>query len=82
MAYQRIEIDQKKCTTPYACKKCLQICPMAVFGITTVKMEKFKETDENAPGTFKLRVAFGDKCIVCNECVEVCPVQALTVTYA
>jgi formate hydrogenlyase subunit 6/NADH:ubiquinone oxidoreductase subunit I len=82
MAYQRIEIDHGKCTTPYACKKCLQICPMAVFGITTVKMEKFKETDENEPGTFKLRVAFGDKCIVCNECLEVCPVGALTVTYA
>ena len=81
MAHQHIEIDHEKCTTPYACKKCLQICPQAVLGVMVVKMEKFKETDENEPGTFRLRVAFGDKCTVCNECVDVCPVGALSVTY-
>ena len=43
MAHQRIEIDHKKCATPYACKKCLQICPQAVLSVITVKMEKFKE---------------------------------------
>ena len=81
MAYQHIRIDYEKCTTPYACKKCLQICPQAVFAVANVKSEKFKETDQNEPGSFRLSVAFGDKCTVCNECVEVCPVQALRVTY-
>ena len=81
MAYQQIEIDHEKCTTPYACKKCIQICPQAVFGIITAKMEKFKETDENEPGAYKLRVGYGDKCTVCNECVEVCPEEALRVEY-
>ena len=81
MAYPRIEIDHEKCTTPYACKKCLQICPQAVFAILTVKNEKFKETDENEPGAFRLRVAYGDKCTVCDECVKICPVGALKVTY-
>ena len=81
MAYQHIEIDYDKCTTPYACKKCLQICPQAVFGVMAVKTEKFKETDQNEPGAFRLTVPFGDKCTVCNECVEICPVNALSVTY-
>jgi formate hydrogenlyase subunit 6/NADH:ubiquinone oxidoreductase subunit I len=81
MAYPRIEIDHEKCTTPYACKKCLQICPQAVFAILTAKNEKFKETDENEPGAFRLRVGYGDKCTVCNACVEICPVGALKITY-
>lgn len=81
MAYQHIQIDYQKCTTPYACKKCLQVCPQAVFAVAAVKTVKLKETDENEPGSFKLSVAFGDKCTVCNDCVEACPVKALSVTY-
>jgi ferredoxin len=81
MAYQHIQIDYEKCTTPYACKKCLQICPQAVFAVMNVKTEKFKETDQNQPGSFRLTVAFGDKCTVCHDCVEACPVKALRVTY-
>ena len=81
MAYQQIQIDHEKCTTPFACKKCLQICPQAVFSVSVVKMEKFKESDKNEPGTFRLGVAFGDKCIICDECVDVCPVGALKVSY-
>ena len=81
MPYQRIEIDHDKCPTPYACKKCLQICPQAVLAITTVKNEKFKETDKNEPGAFRLRVAFGDKCTVCDACIDVCPTGALSITF-
>jgi ferredoxin len=81
MAYQDIEIDYDKCTTPFACKKCLQVCPQAVFHVVPLKQEKFKETDENEPGAFRLLVGYGDKCTVCNKCVEVCPVNALTITY-
>jgi formate hydrogenlyase subunit 6/NADH:ubiquinone oxidoreductase subunit I len=81
MAYQHFMIDYEKCITPYACKKCLQICPQAVFAVKPVKTEKFKETDKNEPGSFKLTVDYGDKCTVCNQCVEICPVNALKVTY-
>jgi formate hydrogenlyase subunit 6/NADH:ubiquinone oxidoreductase subunit I len=81
MAYQHILIDYEKCMTPYACKKCLQICPQAVFAVVAVKMEKYKETDENEPGAFKLTVGYGDKCIVCDQCVDICPVKALKVIY-
>ena len=81
MPYQRIEIDHKKCTTPFACKRCLQICPQAVFIVMPIKQEKFKETDENEPGSFRLMVGYGDKCTVCYECTKVCPLGALAVTY-
>ena len=75
------KIDYDKCTTPFAYKKCLQVCPQAVFHVVPLKQEKFKETDENEPGAFRLWVGYGDKCTVCNKCVEVCPVNALTITY-
>jgi len=81
MPYQRIEIDHEECPTPYACKKCLQVCPQAVFAVTTVKMEKFGETDKNEPGAYRLRAAFGDKCTVCNDCIEICPTGAIRISF-
>jgi len=81
MAYTRINIDYDRCQTPYDCKKCLQICPQAVFRVATVKMEKWKETDPKEPGAYKLWVGYGDKCVLCDQCVEVCPVDALKITY-
>ena len=41
-----IQIDYSKCTTPFNCKKCLQVCPQAVFHVIAAKIEKFKETDK------------------------------------
>ncbi|MCC6382550.1 MAG: 4Fe-4S binding protein [Dehalococcoidia bacterium] len=74
-----IEIDRERCTTPFACKKCLQICPTAVFGVRETRQVRLEETDKFAPGSFRLRVAYRDKCSGCNRCVDVCPESALTV---
>ena len=76
-----INIDHEKCTTPFACKKCLQICPQAVFLVFPVKQEKFKETDKNEPGSFLLKIGYGDKCSGCNQCIEVCPVNAINISF-
>jgi len=81
MAHTRIDIDYDKCQTPYDCKKCIQICPQAVFRVFTIKQVKFQETDPKEPGAYKLSVGYGDKCVLCDQCIEVCPVDALTVTY-
>ena len=76
----RISVDYDKCMTPMACRKCLQICPQAVFVVNVVKMVKFVETDIHEPGAYRVRALFQDKCVVCDDCRAVCPVGALTIT--
>ena len=73
----KIEIDRSKCTTPFDCKKCLQVCPQAVFMVLAVKVEKFKETDPKEPGSYLLWAHYIDKCSGCEECVRVCPEGAI-----
>ena len=78
--YPLIEIDQSRCTVPFDCKKCLQVCPTAVFNVRAVKVEKYRETDKTEPGAYMLAAPYRDKCTVCNRCIEVCPVDAITIT--
>lgn len=77
--FPRINIDHNRCTTPFACKRCLQACPTAVFRVGATKMVRLEENDTREPGAYKLSVGFRDKCSGCNLCVEVCPVNALRV---
>ena len=79
--YPTIEIDHSKCTIPFACKKCLEICPQAVFQTHGIKVEKGRETDPNEPGSYSLTVAYQDKCTGCDDCIEVCPEDAITITF-
>jgi len=74
-----VQIDYSKCTTPFNCKKCLQVCPQAVFSVGTTKIERFKETDKTEPGAYRLVPMYRHKCTACNDCVEVCPQNALKV---
>jgi ferredoxin len=78
--YPKIEIDHAKCTIPFDCKKCLQKCPQAVFDVRPMKMTRLVETNKKEPGAYKVFALFRDKCTACNECVEICPVDALKVT--
>ncbi len=71
-----IEIDRDRCQTPFECKKCLQICPHAVFAIAPTKVERFRETD---PEDYEVQAVFRDKCVICMDCVRVCPAHALRV---
>ena len=75
-----ITIDHTKCVTPFDCKKCLRICPQAIFEVNPIKVERLKETDKKEPGAYQLGVWYLDKCTACGDCVEVCPVGALKVT--
>jgi NAD-dependent dihydropyrimidine dehydrogenase PreA subunit len=79
--YPKINIDYKKCTIPFACKKCLQICPMLVFSVERVmaKEERLKEMDPRIDGNYVASAERRDKCTVCNKCIEVCPVNAIKI---
>ncbi|MEE9435934.1 MAG: 4Fe-4S dicluster domain-containing protein [Candidatus Adiutricales bacterium] len=79
--FAQIELDAKKCTTPFDCKACLEVCPQSVFMVTAVKVEKGRETDPKEPGTYFLLTGHRDKCTGCNDCIEICPVDAITITW-
>ena len=82
--FPKITIDQEKCTVPFLCKKCLQICPMLVFETKRVmaREERLKEMDPRIDGNYVLSAPRRDKCTVCNKCIEVCPVDAITIEVA
>ena len=75
----KVRWNQSKCPTPFACKKCLQICPQAVFMVTCTKQERFKETDPNIPNTYIIVPLYQSECIACNKCIDVCPNGALKI---
>ena len=79
--FPKITIDQEKCTVPFLCKKCLQICPTAVFSVNRVmaKEERLKEMDPRIDGNYVLGIGRRDKCIACNKCIDVCPVDAIKI---
>ncbi len=79
--FSTITIDLEKCTVPFLCKKCLQICPEAVFHTVRVmsKEERLKEMDPRIPGNYVVGAARKDRCTVCNKCIDICPVDAITI---
>ena len=79
--FPKITIDQEKCTVPFLCKKCLQICPEVVFHVTRVmaKEERLKEMDPRIDGNYVLFASRRDKCTGCNLCIDVCPVDAIKI---
>jgi len=76
-----ITIDHEKCTVPFLCKKCLQICPEAVFHVTRImaKEKRLEEMDPRIDGNYVLGIARREKCTGCNMCIDVCPVDAIKI---
>jgi ferredoxin len=79
--FPKITIDLEKCTVPFLCKRCLQACPMGVFHVTRVmsKEERLKEMDPRVDGNYVIFATRRDKCTGCNICLDVCPVDAITI---
>jgi len=74
-----ITVDDEKCNAPLSCRKCILICPMHALGLgTSVAPRKFEEM---APKDFILRGVRLEKCTGCMECVEVCPQNAIEVSF-
>ena len=75
-----ISINRERCTTPFDCKRCLRVCPPAVFVVIAPKMLKGVELDKKEPGNYAVLPMYRDKCTACMKCVDVCPVDAITVS--
>ena len=77
----RITVDYQKCTKPFACKKCMDICPGNVFLVyqNPMMVRKYQFVDENQPGSYVLLAPMIGKCVGCMECTKVCPNDALKV---
>jgi ferredoxin len=75
-----VTVDDQKCADPLSCRKCLLICPTRVLGLgTDVPVQKYRETD---PEHFVVRGVRVDKCTGCLDCVEVCPQNAIQVSFS
>lgn len=79
MLSPKITIDYSKCTIPFDCKRCLQICASAVFMLVTLKSERGKETDKKETGAYRVELWLRDRCTGCMDCVKACPVNAITI---
>ena len=79
--FPKISIDHEKCTVPFVCKECLQICPEAVFYVVEdrAKQERLREMDPRVDGNYLLYAPFVNKCTMCNKCIDVCPADAIQV---
>ena len=77
----KITIDYERCTVPFLCKKCLKICPMGVFHVRrdTAREKRLEELDPRIDGNYVLTGYRRDQCTMCNQCIEVCPVDALKI---
>ncbi|WXG43278.1 MAG: 4Fe-4S dicluster-binding protein [Promethearchaeati archaeon SRVP18_Atabeyarchaeia-1] len=68
----KIEVDASKCRNPMECKKCMQVCPEAVFAAIPTKVKKYALSKE-----FFLFAPFQAACVLCNLCTSVCPKGAI-----
>jgi Pyruvate/2-oxoacid:ferredoxin oxidoreductase delta subunit len=72
----QITIDEKKCTRPPECTKCLRLCPEGV--LLTYPRER-REVGK-AAGDWVVVPSEVTLCTGCKICEEVCPEKAVTVS--
>jgi NAD-dependent dihydropyrimidine dehydrogenase PreA subunit len=63
--FVRLEVDADLCAREPACRECVQSCPVDIF------FRNDGDTAHSIPDN-------EDECILCDQCVERCPVNAVT----
>ena len=72
----QIEINEKKCTSPRDCRKCLAVCPETVL----MAYPQVGRQLGKAPQDWRIRSVFLSLCTGCKICAEICPQNAITVS--
>ncbi len=77
----KITIDLEKCTVPFLCKKCLQICPVRVYATRPIEKRDFSIPPKERvdPTKWVILPTWADWCNGCGACVEECPKDAITI---
>jgi formate hydrogenlyase subunit 6/NADH:ubiquinone oxidoreductase subunit I len=82
----KIRVDYSVCgdkgkIDPRNCGLCMRACDPAVFIMhTTIGTEK-KQKDIYDPQDWRVTPIWGSLCSRCFKCVEVCPENAITITW-
>ena len=74
----QIEWDDKKCTSPRDCRKCLAACPEGVF----MTYPRDGRKPGKMAGNWAIMPALVGLCTGCKICEEICPQNAITVSVA
>lgn len=80
----KITIDYLKCgdgvgLDPRECSKCLRICEPAIFLLHETL--GVKEENPYDPQIWRITPLYLSLCIRCLKCVDICPVEAIRVTW-
>jgi len=84
MGKTKISFDYSKCGTdggidPRDCSKCLQVCDPAV--LLKHKDLNISEEDPRDPKHWKITAIWLSLCTRCMKCVEICPENAISVSW-
>lgn len=73
----QVEIDDKKCTDPRDCRRCLEACPQPGVLMAYPRIgRQLGTTAEN----WAIMPVLLTNCTACRLCAEVCPQEAITVS--
>lgn len=62
--FVRLEVDAELCAREPQCRECIQCCPVDIFS-------------RNDGETARSVIDNEDECILCDQCIERCPVKAV-----
>ncbi len=86
-AVVEITVNEEKCRfslyDPSGCKRCIEICPLAIFATRPIQKRDFSVPREQRvdPTIWMLLTPWQDYCDGCGACLRACETGALTITF-
>lgn len=86
-AVVEIAVDEEKCRfslyDPTGCKRCLEVCPLAIFATRPIQKRDFSVPKEQRvdPTIWMMVTPWRDYCDGCGACLRACAHGAITITF-